>query len=95
MAYGTISRILTLTSKENRISYIDKIFDKLKTNGYPGKLIAKLIAKFDRNCEKKNTPSQDETNTKTKIIYKGLIYAPNLSENIRKLLTRHEENFKN
>lgn len=91
MAYGTVSRILTLTSSINRESSINKIFQILSMNGYPNKLIMAMINKFDNNT---NKPTKDKPQDAVPSKYRGLIYTSHLSENLFKLFNTHDPSIK-
>ena len=89
VAYGTISRILKLTSIENRSTSTNRIYEILKLNGYPGKMIKGLIEKYNK-IEKTQIESTKNTNKETSSkIYKGLTYTPHLSEALSKLFKKN------
>ena len=80
MAYGTISRILTLTSPNNRNTAIKEIYRLLKVNSYLHKLIKRLIQQFDNKNTKPEQSNINEAETTPKLTYKGLTYTTHLSE---------------
>lgn len=88
MAYGTISRILTLTSDINRGTAIDMIYNILTMNNYPLNLIKQLINKFDNKNKRQDNKEQKEW------IYRSLTYTPHISECLAKLLTSHNKNLR-
>ena len=90
MAYGTISRILTLTSDINRNTAIDKIYDMLRMNNYPQNLIKRLINKFDD----KNKNNKQDNDKQKEWIYRSLSYTPHISESLNKLLTSYDKNLR-
>lgn len=86
MAYGYISRVLTLSSKQYHYDNLSRIYEVLLSNGYPFQLIKSLISKFVRR--KSNFVEQDDD--KTAYRYKGMMYVNQLSENLRKLFIRFD-----
>lgn len=91
MAYGTISRILTLTSDINRNTAIDKIYNILTMNNYPHNLIKRLINKFE---DKNKNKDKRQDNDKEKWIYRSLSYTPHISESLKQLLTSYDKNLR-
>lgn len=66
-------------------------------NAYPHHLIKHLISKFEtasKNQTKDSTKDNTETENKPSSTYKGLSYTPILSENLRSLLTKHDNEIK-
>lgn len=91
MAYGTISRILTLTSNDNRKNAINQIYHILQLNGYPNIMTRNLIKKYDN----KNIHSTDnKTNDNGTFKYRSITYTPHLTENISSLLNSYDTNIK-
>lgn len=89
MAYGMISRILSITSPQFREKSISKIFDILISNNYPKKLIQNLIHKY---CSKSS--NQMISNGEIVTVYRSLLYVPKLSENLQHLFTSFNKNIK-
>lgn len=93
MAYGTISRIFSLTSDVNRGASIKRIYEILRMNSYPQKLIKQLIQKFDRQTTNNiKTSTNGDNNTISK--YRGLTYTTHLSDNLRNLLVKYDSDLR-
>lgn len=90
--YGTISRILTLTSDTHKHAAIKEIYRILEMNGYPGFFIKRQIEKFKKQTTTgKNSKNSTDISTITPKIYKGLTYSPHLSEELRDLFISSDE----
>jgi hypothetical protein len=85
MAYGYISRILNITSNSFKKQSIETIHQVLNMNGYPRKLINKLILKFNNRTEQNHTTPQPIGKTK----FRSLMYTPVLSENLNSMFRRN------
>lgn len=87
MAYGLISRVLTLSSAEYHVKNIMKIHTILAMNGYPERLITSLIQKFkNRQKFRSIQPTVNED-----VRYKGMGYVPKLSEGLSRLFSRYDK----
>ena len=91
MAYGTISRILSVTFTINRHIAIKEIYRILKMNSYPRKLIKQLIQKFDNQNKTGKTNNSVSTENSIQPKYRGLTYTTHLSDCLRKLLIEHDK----
>lgn len=60
-------------------------------NGYPGKMIKNLIDKFHRK-QQQSISTTNNTIEKPSKFYKGLTYSPHISENLRKLFIKNDNN---
>lgn len=88
MAYGTISRILSITSERYFQNSVDTIYDILSMNSFPLGLVRSLISRY--------THSKYETSeTKGSIVqFKSLIYIPDIAESLKKLFNSYDTNIK-
>lgn len=87
VAFGTISRVLTLSSSKYRTDNIKTIYDILGMNGYPKQLIGNLINKFDN--KRKDLCMDIYTNRIAKK-YRGMIHIPELTESFDKLFKKYD-----
>lgn len=87
VAFGTISRVLTLSSSKYRNDNIKTIYDILGMNGYPKQLIGNLINKFDN--KRKDLCMDIYTNRIAKK-YRGMIHIPELTESFDKLFKKYD-----
>lgn len=87
MAYGFISRILTLSEQTYHPKNIVRIIDVLGMNGYPFPLITALIKKFVR---RKKFPEIRPESEPTKR-FKGMVYIQHLSESLARIFNNYDK----
>lgn len=87
MAYGTISRILNLSSKQHEEENIKKIHYILEMNGYPHYIIQQLINKH--NNKQKDTTIDRSKNMEMKK-YRGMLHIPQLTESLRSMFITYD-----
>lgn len=90
MAYGFISRVLTLSSTKYHERNIKDIYTMLGKNGYNNKLINKLLRKFLTTRKLGAQKKSDTTSQK----YVGIGYVHHMSENLNRLYTKYDKKLK-
>lgn len=88
IVYGTISRILSITSITYEQDSVNTIYNILQMNSYPKKMIKQLLLRYQNNLHRPNEVTKEH---KAETMYKSLTYTQHLSEKLNGLFKVHNK----